>query len=488
MSISQTLANANSGLSAAARLANVASNNIANALTPGYSRRDVSLAERVAGDVGAGVAVAGIRNALAPAITRELREAAAGAARASTLAGAARAVADIFGSAEDPSSVFARYSAFDAKLRALADAPDSAAAQSELFAAAKSVISGINASGDRLQALRSDADSAISSHVADLNNALKEVERLNSAIEKASVSGGDATALFDQRRAAIARINESIPVRELTRENGKVDLITPEGALLLAGTARTIEFAPRAVVSAADVYAGGAGALSGISVDGIDITPGGPGRATSAGALAGLFAVRDELLPQAATQLDAFAQNLIERFSAAGLDPTIAPGAPGLFTDAGSALTPPAAPGLASRLSLNSAVDPAQGGALFRLRDGLGAAAPGPAGSDVLLRTLIASVDQSSPSPASIAGGNSLSLPELAAALSSAASAELRTAEAAKLSAESYAASLSEAELSATGVDTDAELQKLLVIEQAYAANARVIETVNQMIQRLLEI
>ncbi|MEZ5917889.1 MAG: flagellar basal body rod C-terminal domain-containing protein [Parvularculaceae bacterium] len=50
------------------------------------------------------------------------------------------------------------------------------------------------------------------------------------------------------------------------------------------------------------------------------------------------------------------------------------------------------------------------------------------------------------------------------------------------------ATTLQEAELSRTGVDTDRELQNLLLIEQAYAANARVIEVASQMIQRLLEL
>ena len=46
---------------------------------------------------------------------------------------------------------------------------------------------------------------------------------------------------------------------------------------------------------------------------------------------------------------------------------------------------------------------------------------------------------------------------------------------------------LKELELSA-GVDTDAELQELLRIEQHYAANARVITTVDELMQTLLSI
>ena len=38
------------------------------------------------------------------------------------------------------------------------------------------------------------------------------------------------------------------------------------------------------------------------------------------------------------------------------------------------------------------------------------------------------------------------------------------------------------------GVDSDAELQKLMLIEQSYAANARVIETVGKLIDTLMRI
>jgi len=42
------------------------------------------------------------------------------------------------------------------------------------------------------------------------------------------------------------------------------------------------------------------------------------------------------------------------------------------------------------------------------------------------------------------------------------------------------------AELLRAGVDTDEEMQNLLLIEQAYAANAKVFQTADDMIQILL--
>jgi flagellar hook-associated protein 1 FlgK len=40
----------------------------------------------------------------------------------------------------------------------------------------------------------------------------------------------------------------------------------------------------------------------------------------------------------------------------------------------------------------------------------------------------------------------------------------------------------------AQGVDSDAELQKLLLVEQVYAANAKLIQAVDEMLEQLMEI
>ena len=70
----------------------------------------------------------------------------------------------------------------------------------------------------------------------------------------------------------------------------------------------------------------------------------------------------------------------------------------------------------------------------------------------------------------------------------------LSSVSAARLSAQNaatYATARSSA-LTATGlqggVDTDQQLQQLLVVEKAYAANAKVIQTADTMLQSLLEV
>ncbi len=46
---------------------------------------------------------------------------------------------------------------------------------------------------------------------------------------------------------------------------------------------------------------------------------------------------------------------------------------------------------------------------------------------------------------------------------------------------------LADSEANAIGVDTDSELQSLILVEQAYAANARVLSVIDDLLNLLLE-
>jgi len=84
MSLSASLANALSGLTASSRRAEVVSSNVANATTEGYGRRELEVAARSIGGTGAGVAVIGVTRHVDAALLsdRRLADAAAGDAGA----------------------------------------------------------------------------------------------------------------------------------------------------------------------------------------------------------------------------------------------------------------------------------------------------------------------------------------------------------------------------------------------------------------------
>jgi flagellar hook-associated protein 1 FlgK len=293
--------------------------------------------------------------------------------------------------------------------------------------------------------------------------------------------GNDASGLIDQRQRVIDIIAEIVPVRELDRDGGQVALMTPNGETLIDGAAKIFGFDRNPVIVPDMTLA--SGGLSGITLDGKSIATDGIGK-LAGGTLGAAFQARDGELVTAQNGLDNIAADLILRFQDPAVDPTLTAGQAGLLTDGGGAFDVANTTGLAGRISLNAAVDPVAGGAITNLRDGINATTPGPSGNTSLLRSFSAAL--SSP----LATSTDL-VQQSAAGRAASFEAELGSRRLTFESEASFAnarwASLQEAE-AAGGVDTDYEMQMLLRIEQAYAANARVVQTVESLMQRLMEI
>lgn len=487
MSISGALQSALSGLTANSRQLAVTSDNLANALTKGYGVREVGLTSR--GGAG-GVRVTDVSRALDPELTALRREADGAAAEAETRADGAARLATAFGElGGNVPGLYDKAEAFQSALRALADTPESTPRQAALLDAATDLAEGFNDASDTAARLRAEADGEIGFLVNRVNLATAEVAELNRLIVRAEAGGRDTASLSDRRETLIDEIAATLPVRVYTQDNGAIELRTAEGALLVGARAREIAFTPTPTIGPEMVYDNGAGALSGLTVGTTNITPGSTGaQAVSGGALAGLFALRDEVVPAFTAGLDGAAAELATRLADPALDATLAPGDPGLFTDGGAALASPPAAGLAGRLAVNAAVDPDAGGALWRLRDGLGAAAEGPVSNDTVPRALAEALARAAPAPGVAAAPEALSFSDRLAALGESFSTDRVAADAARSSAETSRNALASDEAARLGVDTDRELQALIAIEQAYAANAQVIRTAEAMLDELRRI
>ena len=378
---------------------------------------------------------------------------------------------------------------FEASLRQLAETPELATRQAAVATTASDVALKLNQISTESSRIRQTADAEITRQVTEVNTSLSKIARLNRQIQIFASSGRDTASLIDQREQLIDRVASIVPIREHARADGVVELTTAQGLTLVGTRAQEIQFTSTPIITAPMRYDGGAGALSGLSLNGVDITPGGPGNQSIAGgALAGQFAIRDSIAPAVSDRADALAADLIGRLAASGVDPTLVPGAPGLFTDDGAAYDPLTLTGLAGRIQLNAAVDPDAGGDPALIRDGLGATAPGPATNGDLPRALL---------DALTAIGSITTIPGLSSGLSFSGSAagliELTAFD--RVSAESnvvaFSASretLASAESEAIGVNSDAELQALIQIEQAYAANVQVIQAASRMLDQILEI
>ncbi|GMG83855.1 flagellar hook-associated protein FlgK [Paralimibaculum aggregatum] len=492
MSITNALNNALSGLRANGRLADITAGNLANALTPGYGRQEVALASSVTGTQGTGVRVAGVVRVTDPELSTARRMADGDLAERATGHSALQRLEAAFGTLEDPGSLGALLARFEASLRALGDTPENGPRQQAAAEAAGDLAAKFNALGQAVTDLRAQTDRGIASTVEATNTALEGVARLNRQIQIAVAAGRETAPLIDRREALIDQVAQALPVRQSIRPDGVIELRTLEGIGLADVTARRLDYTATPVYEPGLRYDDGAGTLSGLTLQGIDITPGGPGaQAVRGGALAGLFETRDTVAPEIETQLDSLAADLVTRLADPAIDTTLAPGDAGLFTDRGSAFALADITGIASRIALNAAVDPAEGGDPALLRDGLNAASPGPSSEDGLLRALADALsaprDVTAP-PATPGLAGQLSLAERIDGVverigTARVGAEL---EVTTLSAAREA--LASQETARLGVDTDLELSRLVEIEQAYAANAQVIQTAARMLDELQRI
>lgn len=483
MTISAALNSALSGLTAASRATGVASDNIANALTPGYARRSLEVAGNTIG--GAGVRILGVVRNSDPVLLASRRGADAAQGYADGVSGFHTRMARLVGNVNDPRSVPNLIAEFESSLIAAASTPSVQTRLDAVATAASELATALNAASDGLREARNDADRSIGQQVDRLNTVLQNVETLNGRIQSVKLSGGDSAPLLDQRQKLIDEVNTMIPVNVVARDHGSVALFTDGGAILLDGPAAQLSFTPTLQTMPHMTLENGL--LSGLELNGTPLRLSGPTSAIRGGSLAAAFEVRDDLAIEAQQDLDAVARDLIERFEAPGLDPTAAPTDAGLFTDNGARFSASAQTGLAGRLNLNASVDPGQGGQSWRLRDGLGAAVPGAVGNaqqiNAFHQALTATRTPSDPR----FGTGDMTASQVGAALLS------RVAQNESLATERLTfASASRTEMQKLeleqGVDTDVELQMLMQIEQAYAANARMIETVGEMMDTLLRL
>ncbi|MCF7698825.1 flagellar hook-associated protein FlgK [Loktanella sp. M215] len=481
MSISQSLTNALSGLTANARMAEVVSSNLSNALTDGYGRRSVELSAQTIGGSSAGVKVDGIQRHVDRGLMSERRLADAGMASADRTAATLTKVEAAFSPPDDPSGLGGRLVALETAMNAAAADPASDQRLGLVLTRLNEVTTTLSQAARTVQSLRQQADADVGRDVATLNASLQQVERLNADISRMGTLGQDPSALMDQRQQVIDRIGTIVPIREVQQPQGKVALWTTSGAQLLDGKAAQIGFATTPTITADMTLA--SGGLQGLTLNGLSAGPNGLGR-LAGGSLGASLALRDDQLVTAQTGLDQVAADLITRFADPAVDPTLAAGDPGLLTDRGAAHDPADIVGLSQRISVNASVDPGRGGALSRLRDGVQATAAGAIGQSAQLNRFSDALQaQRSIDPAIVSGS---ALGQVSRVADLFATARLNGEQAQGFAAARHD-SLKAAEL-ATGVDSDAELQTLLRVEQAYAANAKVLDTIQSLIQRLMEI
>jgi flagellar hook-associated protein 1 FlgK len=501
MSLDLALGIARSGLAAVQRGLAQNAQNVANADTQGYTRKAVGQSSLVADGQPMGLRTAEARRDVDAALLARLdasRAAAAGAAAREDLLSGVEAA---HGTAEGGGLADA-LSELRSGLLALRGAPADAGKQMAALEGARGVAEGLNRLSDAIGAARQQAQDGIVAEVAAANAALREIAGLTLKIK----SGGDGAlaSLEDQRDLAVARLSESLEVRAVRQPGGDLLLVARGGVVLPLDPDRDVLATTGATAAPGNSFA--AGTLPGVTLNGLDVTG-----QLGGGRLGEYVALRDSTLPRYQAEADVLAATVAGRLDALGLR---------LFTDADGTVPDPALPyaggaqvDFAGRLRLNPAVEvnPAL------MRDGTHAVAGsaggptaftpngagGPAGFTTLLDRVLdhgfgTQAAAGAPWPAIRTGGlgpdGTLSSPfaappgleAYAARLAAAQTGDRAAATDARTEAEALRGVLEGKFGQRSGVDPDAEMAAMVGLQNAYAANARVLGTVQAMWDSLL--
>lgn len=211
--------------------------NIANANTPGYVRREVVLQE--AGDmlggswVGRGVDAVAVRRLYDPYLVRESVSNQAAASQDKARADALGSLESLF---SDPQTGLG--AAFDDLATAFTDLgarPSDPAARTAVLARVETFANRAASMDRRLMEIRDSAQGRMQNDVTRANDILRSLAALNRRVTDATGNGGQPNALLDQRDKLLADLNGIVRANATFGNDGSVTVATQRGEPLVVG-------------------------------------------------------------------------------------------------------------------------------------------------------------------------------------------------------------------------------------------------------------
>ncbi|PDT73389.1 flagellar hook-associated protein FlgK [Bradyrhizobium sp. C9] len=308
-----------SGLSATQVQISVASANISNADTKGYTEKTANQSSSVTSGVGTGVTISGITSAVDKLLLKSLVGADSDLGAADTNNNYLTELQQLYGSTSSGdssttgTSLANTIAAFESALSSLASTPSSASLQSNAVSALAAVTNQLQQTSSGIQKLRSNADQDIASAVTDVNSDLQQISDLNKQIKQEAAAGQSTADLEDQRNSALQDLASQMNVSYFTTSSGDLQVYTGSGQALVDSTAHPLSYTAAQSVTASTTYTAGSATsgFSGITVNGVDITS-----QISSGKVSALITLRDQTLPAAQSQLDELAQQLASSVNA----------------------------------------------------------------------------------------------------------------------------------------------------------------------------
>jgi flagellar hook-associated protein 1 FlgK len=328
MSLTVSLRTALSGLQLNQAAMTTTSNNVANANTEGYTRKQIEPSSRVVAGAGAGVELGELRRSVDERLVREIRGGASTLGTLEVKSSYLDRIQDMFGKPADDSALSHRIDALGTNFVNLSVTPESETDRIALINEAQRVAQQLRDMAAEIQDLRLEADQEVARAVTEVNTNLESVARLNQEIGTLKAQGAPTAELQDQRDRAIDTISEYMEINYFERSSGEVVVYTPDGMILADNYFKTLEHDAASTMSHTVTHGGGS--IDDISIGADDLTPQFLS-GTFDGRIAGLVQLRDSELPALQADLDRMTQVLRDQINAIHNRGTSMP-APGQMT------------------------------------------------------------------------------------------------------------------------------------------------------------
>ena len=495
MTLSSALSTINSAFVTNAAQMAVISSNVSNASTKGYSREIANVVTNYSGGASVVSVTREANTALLEQVNSSTSQSAYQQALSDGLTTLANTVSDsassssTSGAKANGNSPSAMLSNLQSALETYDASPNSSSAAQGVVTAADELASSLNTGASTVYSVQAQADSGMSTSVSSINSLLNQFSTVDQTIVSGSLSGSNLAEAEDTRDGLLTQLSQQVGISTVSNSNGSISIYTDSGAALYqGGQVHSLSF------TSTSTYAAGTTGNQ-VTVDGVAITGSSSPMAVQSGALAGYENLRDVVAPQYGAQLDQIADGVISAFSESDQTGGSAATLPGLFTFSGATGVPSSsdASGLASEITVNSAVDPNQGGDVSLLRDG------GVNGSNYVYN---------SSGGASYTGRIEDMINGLSATQSFSSAAGLGTSDSLtnyannsvswlqsqnqqvsnELDYQNSLVSQAKTALSnATGVNLDTELTNMLSIENSYETTSKLLTTAHTMFSALLQ-
>ncbi len=307
MGLSVTLSNALSGMRVGQSALDVLSHNVANAGTPGYHRRSVSVIDSLG--VNSTYAREGqLQRTFNQALQSHYTRAVSDSGFSSVQAGYLDRVQILFGKPGTTGSLDSAFADFESSLNSLSTSPDNFATRAETVQKAQVLAGTLNRFTSDIQSLRREIESKLATSVDDINSQLQSLEKINGRLIDQGIDPGSRATLMDQRDRLIGSLSEQMDLTVDYRTDGTVALMTRSGVGVLDCKASVFSFASAGALSANSQFNAndaltGVGKLSVTTASGLNIDLV-KQNVLRSGELKGLIDLRDNHLVQAQDQLD----------------------------------------------------------------------------------------------------------------------------------------------------------------------------------------